>query len=140
MPRRSITPEQIETFLEKLSTSNEGAQKIAESIGIPKTTLWRMLEEDLELRGRYARAKEMQADFLVQEMLDIADDSTNDTEIKNFGDSTVEVENKEWTNRSRLRVDTRKWIASKLFPKKYGDKIGLDLPANVIEVTIGKKE
>ena len=41
----------------------------------------------------------------------------------------LEVENKEWTNRSKLRVDARKWVASKLKPKKYGDK--LDVDANV---------
>jgi hypothetical protein len=35
---------------------------------------------------------------------------------------TYNVENKEWTNRSRLRIDARKWVASKLKPKVYGDK------------------
>jgi len=42
------------------------------------------------------------------------------------GDETYNVEDREVTNRSRLRVDSRKWLASKLNPKKYGDKLELD--------------
>lgn len=65
------------------------------------------------------RAREAQADTLADEILDIADDATNDfmmTEqgLKYDGDSV---------QRSRLRVDSRKWLAGKLRPKKYGDKI-----------------
>ena len=56
---------------------------------------------------QYTRAKDEQADALAEEMLDIADDEKEDV------------------NRSRLRVDTRKWIASRLKPKKYGEKLEL---------------
>jgi len=78
-----------------------------------------------ELRNIYARAKEDQTDHLVDEMLDIADDGTNDLMTIVKGDQEYEVENKEVVNRSRLRIDTRKFIASKLKPKKYGDKLDL---------------
>jgi hypothetical protein len=73
---------------------------------------------------QYETAKEEQADALAEEMLDIADDGTNDwMEKKNKDGSTFEVLNAEHVQRSRLRIDTRKWIASKLKPKKYGDKV-----------------
>jgi len=39
------------------------------------------------------------------------------------GNDIVRVENTEWTNRSKLRVEARKWVAAKLKPKKYGDKV-----------------
>jgi len=74
---------------------------------------------------QYTRAKQESADALVEEMIDIADDWSNDfMEIKKW-DEYYNVENKEVTNRSKLRVETRKWIASKLKPKKYGDKLEL---------------
>ena len=57
------------------------------------------------------------------EILAIADDSTNDAmTITRRDGSESEVADNEWINRSRLRVDTRKWLMSKLAPKKYGDK------------------
>ena len=84
---------------------------------------WLRLHE--EFRSQYARAKQEQADLLAEEMIDIADDGSNDLMTIVKGDQTYEVENKEVVNRSRLRIETRKWIASKLKPKKYGDKLDL---------------
>jgi hypothetical protein len=65
----------------------------------------------------------MQAELLTDETIDIADDTTGDTEIIFKDGKQVKVENKEWVNRSRLRIDARKWLAAKLHPKKYGDKV-----------------
>lgn len=70
----------------------------------------------------YTKAKEDQADTLVEEILDIADNSTNDWMKINDPDNMGYRVNGEAINRARLRVDTRKWIASKLKAKKYGDK------------------
>ncbi len=76
---------------------------------------------------------------MAEDILDIADDGSNDFMTITKGDKTYEVENKEVTNRSRLRVDTRKWIMSKMKPKKYGDKLdmttnGKDLPTPLLQV------
>lgn len=57
------------------------------------------------------------------EITDICDDGTNDWMIVKRGGEDVEVENKEVVNRSRLRVDTRKWLMSKIAPKKYAERI-----------------
>lgn len=97
--------------------------------GMPSVqTVLKWLRQD---RGgfvaQYARAKEEQADFMIEEMIDIADDGSNDLMTIVKGDLAYEAENKEVTNRSKLRVETRKWIASKLKPKKYGDKIDMEL-------------
>lgn len=72
---------------------------------------------------QYEKSKEIQADALAEEMLDIADDGTNDWMEKLNADSVPIgwVLNGEHVQRSRLRLDARKWIASKLKPKKYGD-------------------
>jgi hypothetical protein len=42
---------------------------------------------------------------------------------QNKDGSTTEVENHEAINRSRLRVDTRKWLIARMAPKKYGDRV-----------------
>ena len=91
------------------------------------TTVENWLHEDKEFLARYARAKEDQADYLVEEMLQIADDSSEDEIFieaeDGSGQTAKRVCNKEFIARSRLRVDTRKFIAAKLKPKKYGDKV-----------------
>ena len=64
----------------------------------------------------------MQADYLADQIIEIADYSEHDTIEAEKG----EMENREWVNRSKLRVEARKWIASKLKPKQYGDKLDID--------------
>jgi hypothetical protein len=56
---------------------------------------------------------------MAADIIEIADDSSGDIELDGEGKPR---QNAEFMNRSRLRVDTRKWLMSKLAPKKYGDK------------------
>ncbi len=91
-----------------------------------KSSVFRWLDANPSFRDQYARAREFQADTMADEIQDIADDGTNDWMEKRLNDgSVIEVVNHEHIQRSRLRVDTRKWVASKLKPKKYGDKLDL---------------
>lgn len=83
--------------------------------------------------AQYARAREAQADHMAEEILEIADDGTNDWMERKAstgggrsdaaGEAEEVVPNHEHINRSKLRVDARKWLMSKMAPKKYGDKI-----------------
>ena len=70
------------------------------------TTIYRWFREHDKFCYNYARAKEDQADYFVEDIVQIADLATPED---------VQV--------ARLRVDTRKWAASKYKPKKYGDKL-----------------
>lgn len=88
-----------------------------------EASFYRWLNDSEDLRERYARAKSDQAERLVDEMLEIADDSDLDAIADDEGNKRL---NSEFVQRSKLRIDTRKWIASKLKPKKFGDKIELD--------------
>lgn len=88
-----------------------------------KTTVMRWLAEHAEFRDQYAGAREAQADYYAEEIIEISDDATNDFMKRKNGDEVEEVENKEVLARSRLRVDTRKWLMARMSPKKYGDKI-----------------
>lgn len=126
---------------ERISSSSEGLRKICKDLNISVKSVFNWLNEYPEFLQRYARARENQADLLADEIIEIADDSTFDTKrIIGKGGVEVEVENTEWTNRSKLRVDARKWIASKLKPKRYGDKVDVTSAGEAIQnVTITEK-
>lgn len=92
-------------------------------------TVFKWLAAHSEFVEQYTRAREAQADTLADELIDIADDSANDYYDRPVGTEgeTQRVVDAEHINRSRLRVDTRKWVASKLKPKRYGEKISAEL-------------
>ena len=75
---------------------------------------------------RYAQAMEIRAYEMFDELLEIADDGTNDWMLRNNDGETSYVVNGEAMQRSRLRVDTRKWALSKMIPKRFGDKVEVD--------------
>jgi hypothetical protein len=97
-----------------------------------KRTVFRWLRTNEEFCHQYEAAKAESADFLAEEIIEISDDGTNDWMERERSDgSTYEMVNSEHIQRSRLRVDARKWIASKLKPKKYGDKTELTGPEGI---------
>jgi hypothetical protein len=109
-----------------VSTSSDGLNKLCaerEHWPIPNTIYeWRIKIK--EFGDMYARAKQSQVEVLVEEIIEISDDKTNDTMyIYDDSGEMKEICNKEWIARSRLRIDSRKWLASKLAPRIYGDKI-----------------
>lgn len=115
--------QQADAICEEIATSSLSMKSVCEKLSIPVGTVLAWLSKQTTFQDKYARAKEMQADLLAEEILDISDDGSNDFMTIVKGDEAYTVENKEVINRSRLRVDSRKWIASKLKPKKYGDRI-----------------
>lgn len=86
-------------------------------------TVFNWLSTKEDFLHQYTRAKEESADALTDEMLDIADNGTNDWMIVNRDGVDSYVVNGEHIQRSRLRIETRKWLSSKLKPKKYGERI-----------------
>jgi hypothetical protein len=88
----------------------------------------RWVGENEKFREHYTRAREMQSEVFFDEMIAIADESDGDWTDKVNGKGEVigkRVDN-EAVQRSKLRLDARKWIVSKTLPKKYGDKLSLD--------------
>lgn len=85
--------------------------------------LWLLDEDKKEFSESYARARNIQAELMFEEILDIADDGSNDYMTITKGEVSYNVEDREVTNRSKLRVDTRKWYLSKVLPKKFGEKL-----------------
>jgi len=86
-------------------------------------TIWRWLRENDNFAKRYTAAKQESADAMIEDILAISDQDDDE----------------ESTNRSRLRVDTRKWIAAKLRPEKYSEKLDLTPSGGTVKITIGGK-
>lgn len=90
------------------------------------STVFKWLGEQQTFSEQYTRAREAQADAIFDEILDIADDGSNDWMKREREDGSVdEALNHEHVQRSKLRIDARKWMAGKLRPKVYGDKLDL---------------
>ena len=108
---RKYTQELGDFICEIISTTSFGLPKICEFHEfLPHESTVRKWRLDFpDFSAKYARAKLAQADILAEECLEIADNSVNE----NY---TVD----------RLRIDTRKWLASKLLPKQYGDRVLLE--------------
>jgi hypothetical protein len=102
----------------------KSARAMCIETGITQKTLWTWLDSDEQFVKQYARAKEEGHDFLAEQILEIADASEND--IRTREDGSTYIDN-EAVQRSRLRVDARKWYLSKLAPKKYGEKVTTEL-------------
>lgn len=92
--------------------------------GIATVISWLADDRFADFQARYTRAREVQADTLADEILQISDDGLNDTYIDSDGNKRTDHD---VVARSRLRVDARKWYASKVAPKKYGDKLTQEL-------------
>lgn len=92
-----------------------------------KATVLRWALFDEEFRDHYAHARALQAEGQADELVEIADDGTNDwmEKLAKNGETFLGM-NSEHIQRSKLRVDTRKWIAAKLLPKKYGERMALE--------------
>lgn len=112
------------------------------------STIFKWIREHEEFSKHYAIAKAEQAEALTEEMLDIVDSAANPLLVEGvplvIDGKPVMIVDAPSVNHARLKVDTRKWLASKLKPKKYGEKLELSgdennpLTVSVIERVIVK--
>ena len=123
--RPSLCTEALAANICRRLAEGETLRAVCRDKAMPdKATILRWLadKKKADFRDQYMRAREMQADALFDEALEIADDASGDWAVDKDGKKTLDHEH---IQRSRLRVDTRKWAAGKLAPKKYGDKLDL---------------
>lgn len=106
MPKKTPQAERLEKLTRIFSLIEAGAslRQAAEQVGCGANTALQWIDAE-GLQEQYTRAREHRADTLAEEMIQIADVGSGDAQ------------------RDRLRLDARKWFASKLYPRKYGDKI-----------------
>ena len=108
----------------------ESLRKVCADSGMPGLSTvmaWLADGEHKSFLEQYARARDMQADAFFDEAVDIANDVSG---VWTTTEDGKKVFHHEHVQRSKLRVDTLKWAASKLAPKRYGERINIDTPAN----------
>jgi hypothetical protein len=119
--RPSLFTEDIADEICSRIVQGESLNKICKDAHMPEVrSVYRWLRSNDSFCQLYVRAKEDQADTLADEIQDISDERPMLTIMTD--DETIEKLDPVGINRNRLRVDARKWIASKLKPKKYGDR------------------
>jgi hypothetical protein len=114
-----------ETFDEicKRIANGESLRKITRDDDFPEMiTVYRWFRQYPELCTQYATAKQDRADTYTDEIIEIADD--------------LKTSSSEEIQKAKLRVDVRKWIASKHHPRNYGDRVGQDDDKKVEPVII----
>lgn len=94
-------------------------RKAAAAAGVGASTVLDWTEADPAFAEQYARARTRGYQLLADEILEISDDASRDVIDTEHGPKV----DAEVVARSRLRVDSRKWMLSKMLPKVYGDKI-----------------
>lgn len=103
----SFTETMAEAICARLA-NGESLRSICLSPDTPSIeTVRRWLIANEQFRAQYARAREEQADYYADEIVEIADHDPD-------------------SQRARVRIDARKWVACKLKPKVYGDKLGVE--------------
>jgi len=113
----------FDTVCERIE-NGEAVRTILREDAMPSSrTFFKWLEQDEQKVKQYARAREIYADAMFEDVILISDGSGNDVLIDEDG---IENINHHAIQRDRLRTDTRKWALSKLNPKKYGDKMNID--------------
>jgi hypothetical protein len=113
MGRPSTFNQQIAELICQRLADGESLRAICRDEGMPSLSgVFGWLGKHEAFAEQYARARETQADALADEIIDIADEA---------------VESSEDAQRQRLRIDARKWVAAKLKPRSYGDRIEADI-------------
>jgi hypothetical protein len=91
-----------------------------------------MLRNNPEFRSMYEKAVESRADRLAEEIIELADQEMPEGLEGPMASA--------WVQQKRMQVDARKWVASKLKPKTYGDRIDVAVTDNRISVMDALKE
>ena len=110
----SISKKQTQLICDLL-IDGHSLNTVCAAIEVSKPTVCRWIRQNPKFRNQYAKAKRWQARFAAEEILEIADDTSNDVT------GELKMPNMVAVNRAKLRIDARKWVAAKLLPKKYGD-------------------
>lgn len=124
--RPTIYTEEIANTICERLIEGQTIRQIAEDEAMPsKRTITRWATEPKHpFWPLYVRAREAQCIGMAEEILEISDDGSNDWMERTGKDGEISWQlNGEHVQRSKLRVDTRKWVLSKVLPRVYGDKI-----------------
>jgi hypothetical protein len=105
-------------------------RKVALAVGCDESSIRQWADEDEVFAPQYANARNRYHEVIACQLIELADEARDDDVAK--------------TNAYRLAIDTRKWVLSKVLPKKYGDKLNLNHGGqdgeNPVRITYGWEE
>ena len=104
----AVKKEQVEQAIEMVA-KGKSLVAVANDLNLKLTTLWTAIQSDPLSAEAFERARELRAEVEVDELIEIADTSTKEPKVV------------------RNQLDARKWRITKLKPKKYGDRLQLDV-------------
>lgn len=117
------TQDIADAICERLA-DGESVRSMCQDEDMPSPSMvFRWLAQHEEFREQYARAREAQADAIFDEVLHIANSPLCGEKRTIKPDGSVEVVQSDMIEHRKLQIDARKWVAGKLAPKKYGDKL-----------------
>ena len=109
-------------------SSGESLAQVCQDDKFPgRATVFRWRQKNPEFDRAYLQAREMLYERWADDIIDIADDSSADMVEKTGRNGTVYMAaDNDHINRSRLMVESRKWLLSKLLPDQYGDQVAVE--------------
>lgn len=113
-------------ILERIS-GGQSLMGAVKAMGIPYATVKHQLRKNEALKKEYYAAIEERGDYLADELVDLSDEMPP----ADLDPALINA----WVNRQRLRIDARKWTASKLRPKVWGDKVDVSITHTQISIT-----
>lgn len=127
--------EAIDTICDAISDGSHIGEFCVQR-GFSRMTALRWISADPERTGMYARAREERADKISDEIVAISDEAQ--VQVRHDGEDTILALDSAAVARNRLRVDARKWLAAKLKPRTYGDKLDVTQTHTIREVSDDK--
>lgn len=122
MAHSTFTQDIADEICERLA-DGESLRSICRDESMPSTkTVLRWLSTIETFRIQYAHARELQADALADEILDISNTPVIG-EIETTKEWGVEIKRADMIEHRRMQIDARKWYAGKLRPKVYGNNV-----------------
>jgi hypothetical protein len=106
-----------------IATSTRGLDSIAKEVGISADSIYSWMRTQLGFVDKYARARKDQTQLLADQIVELADKDRICEKITIKADGSREVVILDQVERTKLQIDSRKWLLSKLDPKKYGERV-----------------
>jgi hypothetical protein len=127
-PAIKWTEELENSICAEMSINAISLEQICKENGFPcARSIYRHIIEDEEFSRKYARARELQLQVLADEIIPLADKDRICQKKTIKADGSEEVVILDQVERTKLQIESRKWLLSKLAPKKYGDRIQQDI-------------
>lgn len=139
--RPTIYTEKLAAEICSRIASGESVRSIGRDETMPNAaTIFDWALNNKSFSEQYEQARRIQADQMFEELAEIADDGSNDWMEKELQNGEiVDMPNHEHIQRSKLRVDTRKWALSKMLPKRFGDKLDVTSDGKPLNVSVSQE-